>query len=249
MHNTAQGATAPLTFNFHDSHDIRVQLINGEPWFVLNDVTEALAFTRGRDAARMLDDDEKGAHIVRTLGGNQELTIVNESGLYSLILRSRKPEAKRFKKWVTSEVLPAIRKTGQYQHRPLPSENMGNRAEYLVGMFSKSAQEWVSFKRPDVRKVLTDALYARYKCPSVTSIPAENADEVLRFLSTSSKRCANAAALCDRLLRHVVGEISPYHWERVSYPNDEIGRAFESALDAMSDVTDGKVFWPFGRVA
>lgn len=62
----------------------------------------------------MLDDDEKGAHIVRTPGGEQEVTIINESGLYSLILRSRKPSAKRFKKWVTSEVLPSIRKTGRY---------------------------------------------------------------------------------------------------------------------------------------
>lgn len=117
----AQGAPAPAVFSF-ESHSVRTIYRDGEIWFVLNDVTEALAFSRGRDAARMLDDDERGAHIVRVSSNNQhesfdrevEVTIVNESGLYSLILRSRKPEAKRFKRWVTSEVLPAIRKTGAY---------------------------------------------------------------------------------------------------------------------------------------
>lgn len=64
--------------------------------------------------ARNLDDDEKGTHIVSTLSGNQALSIINESGLYAVILKSRKKEAKRFRKWVTSEVLPTIRKTGQY---------------------------------------------------------------------------------------------------------------------------------------
>lgn len=113
MHDTAKGAFVPATFSF-ESHAVRTINRDGEIWFILNDVTEALAFTRGRNAARMLDDDERGAHIVSTLGGEQELTIINESGLYSLILRSRKPEAKRFKKWITSEVLPAIRKTGSY---------------------------------------------------------------------------------------------------------------------------------------
>lgn len=114
MTHTAQGASAPAVFSF-EAHPVRTISRDGEAWFVLNDVTEALEFTRGRNAARMLDDDEKGAHIVSTPGGDQELIVINESGLYSLILKSRKPEAKRFKKWVTAEVLPAIRKTGGYQ--------------------------------------------------------------------------------------------------------------------------------------
>jgi prophage antirepressor-like protein len=108
------GASAPIVAVFSTTTEIRVIVRDGDPWFVLNDVAAALEFDRGRDAARMLDDDEKGAHIVRTPGGDQELTIINESGLYSLILKSRKPEAKKFKKWVTSEVLPSIRKTGTY---------------------------------------------------------------------------------------------------------------------------------------
>ena len=93
-----------------------VRTINqgGEPWFVLRDVCEVLEIGNPSDAARRLDDDEKGVDTIDTLGGEQQVTIINESGLYSLILTSRKPEAKRFKKWVTSEVLPQIRKTGSY---------------------------------------------------------------------------------------------------------------------------------------
>ena len=73
----------------------------------------------GTEQIRRLDEDEKGLHLTQTLGGKQEMSVINESGLYALVLRSRKSEAKRFRKWVTSEVLPAIRKTGQYQQPEL----------------------------------------------------------------------------------------------------------------------------------
>lgn len=79
-----------------------------------SDIACLLGYRVARDAIRILDADEKDEHIVLTLGGPQKLAIINESGLYSLILMSRKPEVKRFKKWVTSEVLPSIRKTGSY---------------------------------------------------------------------------------------------------------------------------------------
>jgi len=91
---------------------IRIVNINGEPWFVLKDVSEALNYDTPNRARRLLEDYEKGGHIVASPGGNQKMTIVNESGLYSLIIKSRKPEAKEFKKWVTTEVLPSIRKQG-----------------------------------------------------------------------------------------------------------------------------------------
>lgn len=87
---------------------------DGQPWFVLSDVCAELEIANSRDAARRLDDDEKDVVTTDTLGGAQSMTIINESGLYSLILSSRKPEAKRFKKWVTAEVLPSIRRTGRY---------------------------------------------------------------------------------------------------------------------------------------
>lgn len=118
-------ATSPsanaLTFNFC-TQALRVVMIGGEPWFVAADVCEALAVGnvslavngRADRADGGLDEDEKGIASVNTPSGEQQMLIVNESGLYSLIFKSRKPEAKTFKKWVTAEVLPTIRKTGRY---------------------------------------------------------------------------------------------------------------------------------------
>ena len=113
MPNTPKGASAPAIFNFH-AHAVRILDKDGELWFVASDVASALEYSHTPHMLRHLDDDEKGVQIVDTLGGAQEASTISESGLYSAILRSRKPEAKRFKKWVTSEVLPAIRKTGSY---------------------------------------------------------------------------------------------------------------------------------------
>lgn len=93
---------------------IRVLGIDGEPWFIAVDIAKVLDYRTAYDMTRILDEDEKGTQIVRTPGGNQNVIVINESGIYSSILRSRKPEAKQFKKWVTSEVLPSIRKHGAY---------------------------------------------------------------------------------------------------------------------------------------
>lgn len=93
---------------------VRVVDMNGEPWFVARDVCECLELGNPRTSIALLDEDEKGVHTMDTPGGAQEMSIVSEAGLYSLILRSRKPEAKAFKRWITHEVLPAIRKHGGY---------------------------------------------------------------------------------------------------------------------------------------
>jgi prophage antirepressor-like protein len=112
-------SSAVVPFDFEGS-TVRVIDRIGEPWFVLADVCSVLEISNPSDAARRLDDDEK--HTLDNVEGIasaqvRQITIVNESGLYSLILTSRKPEAKRFKKWVTSEVLPAIRRTGRCADR------------------------------------------------------------------------------------------------------------------------------------
>ncbi|WP_418717487.1 Bro-N domain-containing protein [Bilophila wadsworthia] len=86
----------------------------GEPWFVAKDVCKCLELTDASKTISLLDDDEKGTNTVRTLGGEQQMLVISEPGLYSLILRSRKPEAKAFKRWVTHDILPSIRKTGGY---------------------------------------------------------------------------------------------------------------------------------------
>lgn len=109
---------APVPFDFNGAA-VRVIDRDGEPWFVLADVCRVLELANSRDAAARLDTDEKadvGITDTSSSGVTQQrqMTIINESGLYSLILTSRKPEAKAFKKWVTSEVLPKIRKTGSY---------------------------------------------------------------------------------------------------------------------------------------
>lgn len=93
---------------------VRTVTIDGEPWFVARDVCDVLGLDNVAMALRPLDPDEKGVSKVDTLGGAQSLNIISESGLYALALRSNKPEAKAFRKWVTATVLPTIRKTGSY---------------------------------------------------------------------------------------------------------------------------------------
>lgn len=99
---------------------VRVTMEGREPWFFAKDVCQVLGLTNSRVALRALDDDEKGVSISYTLGGNQSLSTISESGLYALIMRSRKPQAKAFRKWVTGEVLPSIRRTGRYEFVPEP---------------------------------------------------------------------------------------------------------------------------------
>lgn len=118
--------------------DVPVRIIdqNGEPWFIAKDVCDVLGLTNTTEALRDLDEDEKNYfRIPEVKRGNPNLLVVNESGLYSLILKSRKPEAKRFKKWVTSEVLPSLRKHGGYLmgQEELPEE--------LVSSLHRTLQE------------------------------------------------------------------------------------------------------------
>lgn len=114
-------------FNNEDFGEIRALEIDGQPWFVAKDVCDALGLGRQQDSTRYLDDDEKGECLVDTTSGQQRMVIVTEAGLYSLILRSRKPEAKAFKRWVTHEVLPAIRRHGLYA-----TPEMAEAARYLT---------------------------------------------------------------------------------------------------------------------
>lgn len=106
------------TFNF-ENQSIRTIAINNEPWFIAKDLCDAINISNYRDAIERLDEDEKGVALTDTLGGKQEMSVVSESGMYTLILRCRDAVKKgsiphRFRKWVTAEVLPQIRKTGSY---------------------------------------------------------------------------------------------------------------------------------------
>lgn len=105
---------------------VRTLLIDGNPWFVASDVCRALDIRNNRDAIARLEDDEKGVGLTDTPGGQQKVTVVNEPGLYSLIMGSRKPEARAFKHWITHEVIPSIRKHGVYMTGSLMDQVMQN---------------------------------------------------------------------------------------------------------------------------
>lgn len=126
------------TFNYGET-PVRVVDLEGEPWWVLADVCRVLDHSNSRRVAERLNEDEKGVTQVYTPGGPQNMTVINEPGLYSVILRSDKPQAKDFKRWVTHEVLPAIRKTGQYapqrEHmptRPLTTDDYAEAAKIVA---------------------------------------------------------------------------------------------------------------------
>lgn len=145
-------------FLFEGEITVRVIERDGTPWFVATDVCAVLDISKHRDAAARLGDDERGSVIVDTLGGPQEMTVINESGLYALIFKSRKPQAARFRKWVTSEVLPSIRQTGRYEapssdvkaapeqrpwmERPMEAQAIALRTATLYGKFGSHASAW-----------------------------------------------------------------------------------------------------------
>ena len=139
-----QASSQPV-FNFGD-HSVRVVVRDGEPWFVANDVCGALEYKNTSDAvATHLDDDERSTIAnSESRNGGGSLVVINESGLYALVLRSRKPEARKFAKWVTSEVLPAIRKTGIYVGKPFavnPGDVLTQEEQNTLRLMLKSAAD------------------------------------------------------------------------------------------------------------
>lgn len=116
-----------MPFNYRDTQ-VRVVAINSEPWFVAADVASVLGLTNIHSSLALLDEDERGIHTMDTPSGAQQMATISEAGLYSLILRSRKPEAKAFKRWVTHEVLPQIRRTGRYGTPALTDDQIVHQA-------------------------------------------------------------------------------------------------------------------------
>ncbi len=115
MTDTKNEILTPEVFQFSSTkQEVRSLVVENEPWLVAKDVCDILGLTNHKVAVKSLDEDEVRKTYLLSNGGNQLTTIINESGLYTLIMRSNKPEAKTFRKWVTSEVLPAIRKRGYY---------------------------------------------------------------------------------------------------------------------------------------
>lgn len=149
MNKKENKVEAVQVFNYGENENapIRVQVINGETWFVAKDVCNNLGIEHHRDALTRLDNDERGSVLLDTLGGCQKVTAVNESGLYSLVFQSRKPGAKKFRKWVTMEVLPSIRKTGSYSVKPVRKRlPMPKYRSEELGAFYSELPKWVTLE-------------------------------------------------------------------------------------------------------
>lgn len=120
-----------LTIFNYQQNQVRTVVVNGEPWFVSKDVCSILELSNIPMAIQALEPEEKGVNQIDTLGGRQSVSIISEPGLYRLLMRSDKPQAKPFQKWVVSDVLPSIRKTGQYGALALP-QNYEEALEHLL---------------------------------------------------------------------------------------------------------------------
>lgn len=139
----------------YQDEEVRTVMINGEPHFIANDLCAVLDIRNARDAVATLDDDEKGVVTTDTLGGAQQMSYVTEAGMYSLVLRSRKPEAKAFKRWLTHDVLPTIRKTGNYQRSPMTEDDIVAQALQITSARVKALENKVAEDAPKVDYVNT----------------------------------------------------------------------------------------------
>lgn len=162
-------------FNF-ENHEVRSLLVDDEPWFVGKDVAEILSYSNTRKALTdHVDDEDKmdGVTIRDSIGRNQKPVLINESGLYSLVLSSKLPSAKKFKRWVTSEVLPALRKTGQYQVKELSGSELMARA--LI-----EAQNVLAAKDKVIEEMKPKAVFADAVATSHTSILVGELAKILK---------------------------------------------------------------------
>lgn len=162
-------------FKNQEFGSVRTLVINNDPWFVGKDVAEALGYSKARNAiATHIDsEDKKDAPIQGTPGGTQNMTIINESGLYSLVLSSKLPSAKKFKRWVTSEVLPALRKTGQYQVKELSGSEL--MAKALI-----EAQSVLAAKDKVIEEMKPKVVFADAVATSHTSILVGELAKILK---------------------------------------------------------------------
>lgn len=162
------------TFNFEENK-VRSLLIDNEPWFVGKDVVDILGYQNGsRDINRHVDEEDRQNYQNGTSEiNNRGMTIINESGLYSLVLSSKLPSAKKFKRWVTSEVLPTLRKTGQYQVKELSGSEL--MAKALI-----EAQSVLAAKDKQIEEMKPKALFADAVATSHTSILVGELAKILK---------------------------------------------------------------------
>lgn len=160
-------------FNF-ENHEVRSLLISNEPWFVGKDVADVLGYADTNQAIRKhVDNEDRLTRRFDGTGQSRDMTIINESGLYGLVLSSKLPSAKKFKRWVTSEVLPALRKTGQYQVKELSGSEL--MAKALI-----EAQNVLAAKDKQIEEMKPKALFADAVATSHTSILVGELAKILK---------------------------------------------------------------------
>lgn len=165
-------------FNFR-TQQVRTVLIENDPWFVGKDIATILGYAKTADAVRKhIDKEDKGVFILETPGGKQPVTIINESGLYSLILSSKMPDAKVFKRWVTSEVLPAIRKHGAYMTDEKAFDVVHNKTG-LADLLQQAADQ-LKQKDIEIAEMKPKALFADSVATSHTTILIGELAKILR---------------------------------------------------------------------
>lgn len=160
-------------FNF-ENHEVRSLLISNEPWFVGKDVADVLGYADTNQAIRKhVDNEDRLTRRFDGTGQSRDMTIINESGLYSLVLSSKLPSAKKFKRWVTSEVLPALRKTGQYQVKELSGQEL--MAKALI-----EAQSVLAAKDKQIEEMKPKVVFADAVATSHTSILVGELAKILK---------------------------------------------------------------------
>ena len=153
-------------FNNPEFGKVRTVEINGEPWLVGKDVAAALGYQNPqRDIRDHVDEEDKGVTEMVTPGGKQSVPIINESGLYSLVLSSKLPGAKKFRRWVTSEVLPSIRKTGHYTAKPMTDYQMESIRVRKAQLLERLAKEYDGTYRQVLQAHATKELTGEYLLP------------------------------------------------------------------------------------
>ncbi|MEV4907883.1 Bro-N domain-containing protein, partial [Streptomyces albidoflavus] len=152
MSPSSQTPSTPLVFTFPETaQHVRSVMIDAEPWFVGKDAAEAVGISKYRDALARLDGDERVSMAVDTPGGAQQMTLVSEAGVYALMLISRSPKVRAFRRWLTHEVIPSLRRTGSYSIEPaapaLPDLTTPQGVLALAQQFTRTAEQLVEADR------------------------------------------------------------------------------------------------------
>lgn len=201
--NAVESDNSLQTFDYH-SGKVRTVTIDGEPWFVLKDVCDILELTTPARVAERLDTDEVSqTHLTDSLGRKQTITIINESGLYHVVLRSDKPEAKPFRKWITADVLPTLRKTGSYSTGVQIDVAKQQRAEAMLNNSrARVASLWLKISdmaTPEYRQVCSSyasaALCGKEVIPLPTAVSEHlyTAEEIGKELGLSANKVGRLA--------------------------------------------------------